>query len=412
MTERAFDVVVFGATGSTGRLVAEYLIAARRRRPVRLALAGRDRDRVAQLALELGGAAVPEVIVVDAFDRRGLEAMAARTRVVATTVGPYARYGSELVAACASAGTHYADINGEIHWIRSMIDAHHATAARTGARIVHCCGFDSIPSDLGVAMLQHEMVAHGGAPASDVVSLFGETRGGIGGGTAATMLLTIDLATKDRAVRAVLADPYALDPAPRLGGPDGPDARGLGYEPRLELFTAPFAMASINTRIVRRTNAILGYPYGRDFHYREVMSLPRSPRGIAMGVGIMATLGGISIAARSKRLRPLLEWRLPKPGQGPSAKVRANGHYIVRILGERPGEPESRIMAVVGDRLDPGHGATAKMLGESALCLAFDQLAAPGGVLTPGAAMGMTLVDRLRAADMRFEIRQLGTPSP
>jgi len=404
VADRAFDIVVYGATGSTGRLVTEYLIAARRHRPIRLAVAGRDPDRLTRLAAEVGGDRPPAVIVVDAHDRPGLDAMAARTHVVATTVGPFLAYGSDLVAACAGAGTHYCDITGEVHWIRQMIDAHDATAARTGARIVHCCGFDSIPSDLGVAVLQREMIARLGEPADDVVALFGEVKGGLGGGTAATMLMTLDLAAKDPATRKLLGDPYSLDPEPRLGGKDGRDSIRLGYEPRLGLLTAPFVMAAINTRIVRRTNAILGYPYGRDFRYREVMSLPRSPRGVMLGVGVTAALGGMVVAARSKRLRPLLERRLPKPGEGPSAEVRARGHYIVRILGERTGAPDARVLTVVADKLDPGHGATSKMLGESALCLAFDRLASPGGVLTPAAAMGMTLVDRLRAADMRFAI--------
>ena len=399
MPERALDVVVFGATGSTGRLVAEYLIGAARQRPVRLALAGRDRDKLAAVARELRTTA--EIVVADARDRRALDALAARTAVVASTVGPFLTYGSELVAACAGAGTHYADITGEVHWIRQMIDAHHATAERTGARIVHCCGFDSIPSDLGVAVLQREMVARYGDPADDVTALFGETRGQLGGGTAATMLLTVDAATKDPAIRKVIGDPYALDPEPRTGGPDGRDQRGLGYDKRLGLLTAPFVMAAINTRIVRRTNAILGYPYGRDFKYREVMSVPRSPRGLAMGLGIIAGLGGMIAAARSKRLRPLLEKRMPKPGEGPSEEVRKRGHFVTRIIGERG---DHRSIVTVGDRLDPGHGATAKMLGESALCLAFDPLQAPGGDLTPAAAMGMTLVERLRAAGMRFEV--------
>jgi short subunit dehydrogenase-like uncharacterized protein len=403
--ERAFDIVVFGASGSTGRLVAAHLLRARDQRPLRLALAGRDRAKLTAIATELGGARPPEVIVVDAHDRAGLDAMAARTRVVATTVGPYLKYGSELVAACAAAGTHYCDITGETHWIRMMIDAHHATAERTGARIVHTCGFDSIPSDLGVAVLQRDMVATSGAPADDVVSLFGETKGQIGGGTALTMLTTIDLAAKDKDIRRNLRDPYGLDPSPRVGGPTERDEVKLGYEKRLGLLTAPFVMAAINTRVVRRTNALLGYPYGRDFKYREVMSLPRSPRGVMMGIGITAGLAGMVFAARNKRLRPWLERRIPKPGEGPSAETIAKGHYTVRILGERTGAPETRRMAVVADRLDPGHGSTAKMLGESALCLAFDRLESRGGVLTPCAAMGMTLVDRLRAAGMTFDVR-------
>jgi short subunit dehydrogenase-like uncharacterized protein len=408
---RAYDVVVFGATGSTGRLVAEYLATASRGRPLRLALGGRDRAKLTAIAAEVAaaaGVAPPDVIVADAKDRAALDALAAQARVVATTVGPYLAYGSELVGACAGAGTHYADITGEVHWIRQMIDAHHATAVRTGARIVHCCGFDSIPSDLGVALAEREMVAHTGAPADDVTALFGPVKGKIGGGTAATMLATIDLATTDPAMRKLLRDPYSLDPEPRAGGPTQRDDTKLGYDKRLGVITAPFVMAAINTRIVRRTNALLGYPYGRDFHYREVMSLPRSPRGALMAAGVVATLGGLVLGARSKRLRPLLERRMPKPGEGPSAEERAAGHYTVRFLAERTDMPGEAVLVKVADRLDPGHGSTSKMLAESALCLAFDPLAGPGGILTPASAMGHALVDRLRAAGMTFEASRRG----
>jgi short subunit dehydrogenase-like uncharacterized protein len=406
-SDREFDIVAYGATGSTGRLVAEHLMTARRGSPLRLAIAGRDPDKLARIAAELDPERPPAVIVADAHDRPALDALAHRTRVVVTTVGPYAKYGSDLVAACAGAGTHYADLAGELPWVRRMIDVHHDEATRTGARIVCCCGFDSVPSDLGVAMVQREMVARTGAPADDVVALFGETRGQLGGGTAASGIGLLEDAANDPAVRDLLRDPYALVPERPRDETDGErDARGIGYESRLGLFTAPFVMAVINTRVVRRTNAILGYPYGRDFRYREVMSLPRSPRGAVLAAAVSAGMAGVALAGRSKRLRSLMARRMPKPGEGPSDDVMARGHFTVRLIGSRRGGPE-QLLAVVHDDRDPGHGSTSRMIGESALCLAFDRLDSPGGMLTPAAAMGMNLVERLRAIGMQWTVDDL-----
>jgi len=404
--KRRFDIVLFGATGFTGRLVADYLASASAARTVRWALAGRDADKLRKVRDELVASAPHvkglEIVVGDALDPAAMRTIAADTRVVCTTVGPYGRYGSALVEACAAEGTDYCDLTGEAPWIRRMIDAHDATAKTTGARIVHCCGFDSIPSDLGVQFLQQEMQRRHGHPASQVSALF-QYRGGTSGGTIASMLDIFENA-RDPEVGRALANPYALDPDPDKRGPDRrPDYfGGISYDRRVRRFTAPFLMAAINTRIVRRSNALAGYPYGEDFRYREVTSLPGSPKGLVAAVTMTAGLAGFGIAATVPWLRKQLAKRLPKPGEGPNQEQRERGYFLVTLIGERNGSDE-RVVVKVGDRADPGYGSTCKMLGESALCLAFDNLPKVGGVLTPATAMGPALAERLRKAGFTFE---------
>ncbi|HEX2685546.1 MAG TPA: saccharopine dehydrogenase NADP-binding domain-containing protein, partial [Kofleriaceae bacterium] len=267
---RDFDVIVFGATGFTGRLVADYLARCADRDRLRWAIAGRDRDKLA--ALDLG---VP-ILVGDALDPAAMREIAHRTKVVCTTTGPFARYGSELVAACAEAGTHYCDLTGEVPWMRRMIDLHHERARTTGARIVHACGFDSIPSDLGTWATQQAFIQRFGYPARKVTAVYGEQRGGISGGTLASAIETAREASADRQVRRMLQDPHALDPRPDPGPdhPAVPDERSIGWQPHLKMFTIPFVMAQVNTRVVRRAHALAGAPWGKDFVYREVMSTP------------------------------------------------------------------------------------------------------------------------------------------
>jgi short subunit dehydrogenase-like uncharacterized protein len=328
-----------------------------------------------------------------------MDAIATATRVVCTTVGPYARYGSELVAACARAGTDYCDLTGEVPWIRAMIDAHHATAQRTGARIVHCCGFDSIPSDLGVLLVQEEMKRRHGRAADHVTSFYGEMKGTFSGGTFASLLGVADEAARDPAVRRVMFNPYALDPDPARGGPDRDD-RGVGFDRGLRAFTAPFVMSAINTRVVRRSHALFGYPWD-GFSYREVMSFPASPRGLALAAGWTAGLVGFMAATRVPPLRSRIEKRMPAPGEGPSPEARARGYFAVRVVGESGAD---RLVVKVSDRADPGYGSTSKMLSQAALCLALDDLPTAGGVLTPATAMGFRLIERLREAGLTFEV--------
>lgn len=391
---RELDLVLFGATGFTGRLVGEYLRGAAARESLRWAIAGRSRDK-----LEALGLGVP-AIVADALDPAAMQSLARRTAVVCTTAGPFARYGSALVAACADAGTHYCDLTGEVPWMRRMIDAHHARARETGARIVHTCGFDSIPSDLGCWAAQQAFIARHGAPARRITAVFGEQSGGLSGGTAASAFELAREAGSDPAVRALLANPYALDPDPAAPHPPAPDDAGIGWQPALRRFTVPFVMAQVNTRVVRRAHALAGRPWGNDFVYREVMSTPGSLRGAAMAIGITGGLAALSFAMNRAGLRDRLARRAPQPGEGPSAEARARGHWIVRLVAE--GGAGESLIYLAADRADPGYGSTAKMLGESALCLARDRLTSQGGVLTPSVAMAAPLLDRLRRAGLTF----------
>ncbi|HVK75138.1 MAG TPA: saccharopine dehydrogenase NADP-binding domain-containing protein [Kofleriaceae bacterium] len=400
---RRFDIVLFGATGFTGRLVAEYLTRRAAGTSLRWALSGRSTAKLEQVRSELAAidAAARDLAILEAdcHDQAAIDRIARDTRVVCTTVGPYAQHGVTLVDACARAGTHYCDLAGEVPFIRASIDRNHDEARRTGARIVHCCGFDSIPSDLGVLSLQHELTARTGGPAKKITALFGETKGAFSGGTVASLLGVIDAAARDRAARKVLGDPYGLDPAGSPRGPDH-DVKAPGYDRTLGKVTAPFLMAAINTRVVRRSHALLGHPWGTDWSYDERMSLPRSPVGVAAAVAITGALAGFVAGSQVPWVRKQIEHRLPRPGEGPTADQRARGHWTVRLYGENGGK---RVVMKLADRLDPGYAGTAKLLGESALCLAEDELATPTGVLTPATAMGLTLVERLREAGVTWE---------
>jgi short subunit dehydrogenase-like uncharacterized protein len=400
--DRELEIVLWGATGYTGRLVAERLAADA---SLRWALAGRDRARLERVREELAAGAphareLP-LLIGDAGDPASLAAIAARTRVVCTTVGPYAKHGSALVAACVGRGAAYCDLTGELPWIRRMIDAHHEAALAAGVRIVHCCGFDSIPSDLGVWML-HDAARARGRTLARVDALFGESSGGFSGGTFASLLGVLEEAQRDPAVQRLLDDPYALDPTPHSGGPDGPDARGVSWEPRVGRWTAPFVMAAINTRVVRRSNAVAGHPYGRDFRYAERMTLPAGPWGLPAALAVAGGTALTGVATRRPALRRALARWAPKPGEGPTAAQRARGHFRLLLLATL--DDGSALRGHVADRRDPGYGSTAVMLSEAALCLARDPLASPGGVLTPAASMGGALLARLRAAGMTWVV--------
>ena len=401
---REFELVLWGAPGFTGQLVAEYLV--RHHPDTRLALAGRSREKLERVRAELAGlvpaAAELPLLVGDSFDRASLDAITSRAQVVISTVGPYAQYGEALVASCVANGTDYCDLTGESHFIRRMIDAHQSEAERTGARIVHCCGFDSIPSDLGTLMMQEEARARFGEPLAEVRFYAGETKGGASGGTIASMMNMLDEA-KDPKVRRVLGDPYALNPEGERSGPDGSDRMGVRYDRDLGMWVGPFVMAAINTRVVRRSNALLDYAYGRKFSYSEEMSFGAGPRGLARATAVAGALGafvaGVSVAPLRKLMQKTI---LPDPGEGPTREQREAGYFVVRLVGKTADGRELR--GRVEGVNDPGYGETAKMLSESALCLARDGVEAPGGIRTPASTMGMTLVERLRGAGMTFQV--------
>lgn len=410
---RRHDVVLFGATGFTGALVAEYLVERLPETGLRLALAGRSSAKLEtvrdHLAQRFPAAADLALVLADSHDRPSLDAIAADTEVVCTTVGPYAIHGHELVAACVEAGTDYCDLTGEVQFIRAMIDRHHADARSTGARIVHCCGFDSIPSDLGTLTLQEAALDRYGNPADRIVFVLGPNRGSFSGGTVASLMNVIEEAKTSRDTRRIVGDPYALNPDGERHGPDGRDLAGARFDDELGRWTGPFVMASINTRIVRRSNALADWRYGRDFRYAEVTGFPKGIKGRFAASALAGGLGAFVAALSWKPTRSLLSSTLlPSPGEGPDREARESGFFNISLHGSGTGASgdDFKLTAKVKGHKDPGYGETAKMFGESALCLALDgaELASDGGILTPATAMGMTLVDRLRRAGMVFEV--------
>ncbi|CAM2872987.1 trans-acting enoyl reductase family protein [Prescottella defluvii] len=402
---RDLDVVVYGATGFVGRLVAEYLS---RHAPAgtRIGLAGRSIDRLEQIRHRLGPAAAGwPLLRADAGDEASLRDLAAATHVVATTVGPYAKYGLPLVRACAEAGTDYTDLSGETLFARDTIDLYHDVARASGARIVHSCGFDSIPSDLGVHVLHRRVDADSAGELTDTTLVVTSLSGGVSGGTIDSLRTQLDVVKRDATLRRIAAAPYSLSPdraaEPDLGRqPDVAVVRGSDIAPGLAGWKAPFFMAPVNTRVVRRSNALTGYAYGRQFRYREVMNVGSSFASRAIAGAVAVGMGAAVAGLLFPPTRWLLDRALPKPGQGPSEKARRNGHFTIDVYGNTT--TGARYTARVAAEGDPGYAATAVMFGESALALALqrDNLPDTSGVLTPATAMGDVLVTRLRDAGM------------
>ena len=379
MANREFDLIVYGATGFTGRLVAEYLAQAYagKERP-RWAMAGRSAAKLAEVRDLIGAPADTPLVTADADDPGSLKAMAERASVILTTVGPYQLYGGGLVAACVAAGTAYVDLCGEPGWMREMIDTHAARAKETGARIVFSCGFDSIPFDLGVLTLQEAARERFGRPCPRVKGRVRAMKGGFSGGTAASLKATLAAAARNPSLIALLANPFALTPG--FQGPSQPLGMIPEYDRMIEAWVAPFIMAPINTKNVHRTNFLLGQAYGADFVYDEMM---------VAGLGEMGKAAAEAIA----KMNPLASDKGPKPGEGPSKEERESGHYDLLFVGDMGGGV--RIDAVVTGDKDPGYGSTSKMIAEAALCLIEDVPEAAGGVWTPGAIMGAPLRKRL-----------------
>lgn len=409
--DREFDVIVWGATGFTGRLVAEYLLRTYGvGNELRWAMGGRNEAKLRSVRDELGQSSgvdansVP-LVTGDAADPAATAELARRTRVVCTTVGPYAKYGTPLVEACVDAGTDYCDLTGEVQWMRKMIDSFHERARTNGARIVHTCGFDCIPSDMGVQFLQEQMQQRHGVPSPHVKYRVKGFSGSASGGTIASMMNMLDEASRDSSVLHVMGHPYGLNPEGERSGPDSGDRVTPAYDADFSAWTGPFIMAAVDTRVVRRTNALLGYPYGRDFRYDEAMLMGSGVGGLAKAVGLTASLGTGMAALQFAAIRRLAARRLPEPGEGPSAEQREKGYFDVRLHAAHPSDASKGMFArVTGDR-DPGYGSTSKMLAESAVCLALDGIEAPGGCTTPAAAMGPSLRRRLvEKAGLTFEI--------
>ncbi len=388
--DREVGIVVYGATGYTGKLVAEYLNS--QYGPdgdVSWAIAGRSLEKLEAVREELGISPKIPLVIADASDPASIKTMVRRAAVVITTVGPYQLYGSDLVAACAEAGTDYVDLCGEPTWMKQMIDAHSAAAKASGARIVFSCGFDSIPFDLGVLYLQQ---AAQEAFGSALPRIRGRVRGMKGvwsGGTLASFKVTMAAAAKDPALGAVLMNPFALTPG--FTGPEQPSGMKPMYDEVLQSWVAPFMMATINTKNIHRTNLLLNHSFGTDFVYDEMLVTGPGEKGEAMA---NAVAGDKSMATDQT-----------KPGEGPTREQRETGFYDLLFVGETADGRTLRA-GVTGD-MDPGYGSTSKMIAESAVCLLKNPQAAAGGIWTPAAAMGSLLIDRLqRNAGLTFEIEQ------
>lgn len=411
-TEREFDLVLVGATGFVGRLTAAHL-AQHAPASVRIALAGRSESRLVEVRSSLPGTAADwPLVVVDTTDPTGVVDLAGRTRAIVTTVGPYARLGMPLVSACAAAGTHYADLTGEVLFVRDSAEANHAEAERTGARIVHSCGFDSIPSDLGVWGLAQQVAADGEGTLGETTTHVRTLRGGVSGGTIDSMRQQA-LETADPGRRRAVTDPHGLSPDREAEPPSrnrSSDEFGLlgkiqatsgtRYDQQTKRWVAPFFMASFNTRIVRRSNALTNWSYGREFRYQEVMDTGRGPMGAVKAGLTSVVLGGLFAGMSTAPTRAVLDRILPKPGEGPSEETMDNGRFAFEIVTTTTTGAEYRTK--VAAPYDPGYSGTAIMLGQAGLSLVLDELPSAGGVLTPSVAFGDALVTRLETFDFEF----------
>ncbi len=397
--DREYDIIVWGATGFTGRLVVDYMAEQHVNSNLKWAVGGRNPQKLQQM---LAGRDVA-MVTADSGDEASIEALVRKTRVILTTVGPYARYGSSLVAACAKHGTDYCDLTGEVHWMREMITAYQEEARATGARIVHTCGFDSIPSDLGVYFLQKHMLSTHGVPARQIKYRPRAFSGGFSGGTIDSMIAMMEKAREDKSIRTKLADPYVLNDTQR--GLDGPDRLSAYYDEDFDSWVGPFVMGSVNTRVVRRSAELLNGLYGRDFQYNEGVLSGKGAGGFLGATGTGVGTGVFVGAASVSFTRGLMQKFLPKPGEGPSADAINNGYYDIELFGQHPTDSNKNVRVRVKGDKDPGYGSTSKMIAESALALAQDDLSVSGGFWTPASAMGDQLLARLpQSAGVTFEV--------
>lgn len=386
---REFDLIVYGATGFTGRLVAEYLAAHYGDGSLSWAMAGRSLTKLQAVRDAIGAPADTPLLTANADDPAALRALTARASVILTTVGPYQLYGNELVAACVETGTAYVDLCGEPNWMHDVIARHQDAAKASGARIVLSCGFDSIPFDLGVWTVEQAAIARWGRPAPRVKGRVRKMQGTFSGGTFASGKATAAAAARNPAVFKLLLDPFALTPG--FKGPDQPRGMLPEYDEAVGGWVAPFVMAAINTKNVHRTNFLAGHPYGTDFRYDEMM--------VAPGLGDLGKAAAEAIA----KMNPMNADKGPAPGEGPSKAEREAGFYEIDFIAEMP-TGETLTATVTGDR-DPGYGSTSKMIAEAALCLIRD-VGGEGGVWTPGALMAEPLKARLEAnAGLTFVVK-------
>lgn len=406
MKKKEFDLIVFGATSFVGQILVQYLWKRHGLNgEIKWAIAGRDSGKLDILKNRLGEQARElTTVLANASDENELTALCAKTRVVVSTVGPYALYGSSLVKVCAENGTDYCDLTGEVQWIARMIDAYEETAKKSGARIVHCCGFDSIPSDLGVLFLQQLAKVQYGEPCQQIRMRVRKLKGEFSGGTVASMINVTREVAADRSLAKKLANPYLIAPS-RLAARQ-PNVKFAEFDPVANSWLAPFVMAGINTRVVHRSNALQNYGYGKEFKYDEAMMTGSGFKGRMTAIGLASGMAGFLIGAALPPTRWALEkFVVPKPGEGPSQMSQQRGSYDLRFYGTTS-KGNTLTAKVTGD-MDPGYGSTGKMLGEAAVCLAMDLKGKAGGFWTPASLMGEHLLTRLQQhAGLNFELLQ------
>jgi short subunit dehydrogenase-like uncharacterized protein len=396
MSDRQYEIILYGASGFTGELVAEYLGA--EHPDLRWAIAGRNQQKLEALRLKLGLPGLP-ILIADSHNTEQLATLVRQTQTVISTVGPYAQYGTPLLETCAREGTHYCDLTGEAQWMAAVFEDVNPIAQASGARLVHCCGFDSIPSDLSVYFLQQQFKERFGRYASHVAGRMGRAAGGVSGGTVASLMYVAEQASKDTRIRETVMDPYALYPANVTPGDDVPDQAGIAWDENFESWTGPFVMAAINTKVVRRSHALAGLPYGQDFRYDESQLCSSRTKALLSAGGLGAVMAGTFFSPT----RAVLKKVLPDPGEGPDEATRNNGFFEFWAHGT---DGTHHLKVKVSGQRDPGYGATSRMLAQAGLCLSRDTLSVEGGIWTPASAMGNALLTRLPAVDIHFTVEE------
>ena len=401
--QKKLDLVIWGATGFTGKLVCEYITNSYNSKDLNWTIAGRNEEKLLKLKNRLN--IKNSILIGNSNDKSSLEKICSKTKVICSTVGPYALYGTNLIHACIKMKTNYCDITGETQWIRKIIDTFHEKAKKQKIKIVNSCGFDSIPSDMGVYFCQSNYYKENGEYANEINMRVAGSRGGFSGGTYNSLTNVIHEASLNRSVRKILNNPYGLNPINEQSGPDKKDLKSVEYDNEAKSWIAPFVMAGINTKIVRRSNALLNYKYGNSFLYSEAVLVGNGILGKIIGyLSLIPIL--MVIQKKGSVIKKIVDLFVPKAGEGPSKKQRENGFFSLKFFF---GNNRQRYLAKVTGDMDPGYGSTSKMLAECAICLALDDtLNENYGVITPSVAFEENILERLQNnAGLEFSMKKI-----
>ena len=401
--QKIFDLIIWGASGYTGKLVCEYIVKNYKKNNLKWALGGRNKSKIERLITSLNLKNIP-YFIADSNNKISLLKITKTTKTICSTVGPYAKYGTLLIEACIESKTNYCDITGETHWIRDIIDNYHTKALKNKVKIIHACGFDSIPSDIGVFYAQKKMMEDMGKYANKISMRVSAMKGGVSGGTIFSFLNILDQTRKSKTIRKIVNNPHGLCPTVDFFDSNEADLKKIIYDNTSKTWIGPFVMASINTRIVRRSNYLIDFKYGRDFNYNEALTIGKGKFNKLLGyLRLMPIL--IITQTKNKAFNSLIRLILPKPGEGPTESSRKNGYFKFKFYVFD--KKLRAIVSLIGDGC-PGYGSTSKMLAESAVCLALDKLPIKNGVLTPSVGLGTPLLNRLeKNAGLKFQIKYL-----